>query len=425
MLPRREAGVTGAAVAPGSWAGRRFGAIAIFAAFAFTGAALELLGCILPALAAQWHLGDERSGQLLLALFAGSACGALLVSRAFSRSVVAGLLLNAVSAAALAFWPAGALPAFFCYGVGLGWSMTAMNLLVGSAFPERSGAALTLLNFCWSVGATVCPLATRVWLRHGAIQGLFLAVAAVAGVLALVLIGALDRFDRSRSFAVDGSLAPSGGQAEVRRDLVILFAGFAMLYVGVEASMGGWVLSYVHRMPLGRDFYASAAVSCFWLSLLAGRGLAPALLLRVQERRFLVGSLSLAGLGILLLLTSGNAGGVLMGASLAGLGLAPVFPVCVSMFLALSGQSSRTRWLFAVSGVGGAVLPWLTGHVSARTGSLHAGLLVPLLAVAAMLAMLELPQFASFDTTSRRALPGPIARPGDFPSVGASALHSK
>jgi hypothetical protein len=47
--------------------------------------------------------------------------------------------------------------------------------------------------------------------------------------------------------------------------------------------------------------------------------------------------------------------------------------------------------MFAVAGVGSSTLPWLTGHLSARTGSLHAGLLVPLFAVAAMLAMLRWP----------------------------------
>jgi MFS transporter, FHS family, glucose/mannose:H+ symporter len=411
--------------APGEATGRRFGAIAVFAAFAFTGSALVLLGCILPVISAQWHLGDERLGQLLLTLFAGSACGALLVTRALSRSIVAGLLLTAGSAAALAFWSAGALALFFGYGLGLGWSMTAMSLLIGSAFRERSGAALTLLNFFWSAGATVCPLATHAWFRHGTVRGLFLGVAGIAGVLALVLSGALGTLDRPRSFTVDGSASParSSHEAAARPRLLIFFATFAMLYVGVEASLGGWVLSYVHRMDLTRDVFASAAVSCFWLSLLAGRALAPAILLRMLERRFLVWSLLIAWFGILLLLTSGSAGGVLVGASLAGLGLAPVFPLCVSMFLALSGQSSRTRWLFAVSGVGGAVMPWLTGHVSARTGSLHAGLLVPLLAVAVMLGMLRLGQFASVNNVSRRASAELLRTATNLSSVGESTLH--
>ena len=412
MPPPRKAGVFGVPHAWEAAAGRRFGTVAVFAAFAFTGAALVLLGCILPALAAQWRLGDERLGQLLLALFAGSACGALLVSRALNRSVVAGMLLNAGSAALLALWPAGAVAVFFCYGLGLGWSMTAMSLLVGGAFRERSGAALTLLNFFWSAGATVCPLATHTWLRYGSVLGLFLAVAALAGVLALVLSGALGALDRARSCAVEESTpaATDSNEAAAGPRVLIFFAVFAMLYVGVEASMGGWVLSYVHRMPLAREVYASAAVSCFWLSLLAGRGLAPAILLRTLERRFLVWSLLVAGFGILLLLTSGSASGVLVGASLAGLGLAPVFPVCVSIFLTLSGQSTRTRWLFAIAGLGGAVLPWLTGHVSARTGSLHAGLLVPLGAVAVMLGMLRLGQFASVDKISRAM--GRIPAPG-------------
>lgn len=421
----RKAAAAPAREASREAADRRAGAIAVFATFTFTGSATVLLGCILPALAAQWRLGDERLGQLLLALFAGSACGALLVSRALGRSIVAGLLLNAASAAVLALWPVGALPVFFAYGLGLGWSMTAMSLWVGSAFRERSGAALTLLNFFWSAGATVCPFAAQIWLRHGAVRGLFLCVAALAGALVLILSGVPGLLDRSPANTVIEAGSPTGGRVDVATGAPILtfFAVFAMLYVGVEASLGGWVLSYVHRMPLGREVFASAAVSCFWLSLLAGRALAPALLLRMRERQLLLGSLLLALFGMLLLLTSGNASGVLVGASLAGLGLAPVFPLCVSIFLSLSGQSPRTRWLFAFSGVGGAVLPWLTGHISARTGSLHAGLLAPFCAAAVMLAMLRMRQFASVDYVSRGGSSEIHPATATFSSVDGSALH--
>jgi fucose permease len=82
---------------------------------------------------------------------------------------------------------------------------------------------------------------------------------------------------------------------------------------------------------------------------------------------------------------------VIAAAAVTGLCFAPIFPICVSIFMTLAADAAQARWMFAIAGVGSSTLPWLTGHLSARTGSLHAGLLVPLFAVAAMLAMLRWP----------------------------------
>src|SRR5579872_7185376 len=66
--------------------------------FALTGIGTTLLGCILPSLAASWHISDARSGMLFAAQFAGSATGALLVRQDFFAGVVRGYVLLIVSA---------------------------------------------------------------------------------------------------------------------------------------------------------------------------------------------------------------------------------------------------------------------------------------------------------------------------------------
>jgi len=47
----------------------------------------------------------------------------------------------------------------------------------------------------------------------------------------------------------------------------------------------------------------------------------------------------------------------------------------------------NTGWVFATCASGGAVLPWLTGLVSTRTGSLRLGFGVPVAALATILLM--------------------------------------
>jgi predicted MFS family arabinose efflux permease len=59
--------------------------------------------------------------------------------------------------------------------------------------------------------------------------------------------------------------------------------------------------------------------------------------------------------------------------------------------MALTSDPAQTRWMFAVAGLGSATMPWATGQLAARTGSLHTGLLVPLLALGLMLVMMRWP----------------------------------
>jgi fucose permease len=55
--------------------------------------------------------------------------------------------------------------------------------------------------------------------------------------------------------------------------------------------------------------------------------------------------------------------------------------------LARVNDHRNTGWVFAMTASGGAVLPWLTGLVSTRTGSLRAGFLVAVAALVAILAL--------------------------------------
>jgi fucose permease len=81
----------------------------------------------------------------------------------------------------------------------------------------------------------------------------------------------------------------------------------------------------------------------------------------------------------------------MLSAAVAGFSMAPIFPICVSIFMSLARNPAQTRWMFAVAGLGSATLPWATGQLAARTGSLHTGLLVPLLALGLMLVMMRWP----------------------------------
>jgi len=102
-------------------------------------------------------------------------------------------------------------------------------------------------------------------------------------------------------------------------------------------------------------------------------------------------SLVCAFVGVLLLIGDRSGLTIMLSATISGLVLGPIYPLCLAKILALANDSPRTKWIFGACGFGGAILPWLTGKISAYKGSLSVGLVVPLGALAAMILL----QFAA------------------------------
>lgn len=370
-----------------------------------TGIGLTLLGSSLPALAARWHLDDASSGRLLLAVFAGSAIGAMLVRAPFNRNLAAGMAMIAVSMTVLALGQSHLLwISFLVFGAGLGLAMTANSVLTGDRYRERRAAMLTLLNFSWSAGAAISPFTVEFVIRHGGTIGLFWFMA-IAGTLSALFAFFMHEPARSTASQPAGPAPGQYPQVKSSRGVIAFFAIFGLLYCGTEAALGGWVLTYVHRLDFHTSIAPQLAASSFWLSLLIGRAIAPAVLLRVREEALLAAALGAAFIGVASLLTLHSLPIVMLSAAVAGLSMAPVFPVVVAIFMALIPDAAQTRWMFAVAGLGSASLPWATGQLAERAGSLHTGLFVPLFALGVMLVMMRWPGGGTdlFRTLFRRA----------------------
>jgi fucose permease len=81
--------------------------------------------------------------------------------------------------------------------------------------------------------------------------------------------------------------------------------------------------------------------------------------------------------------------GLVTSAVLAGLGLAAVYPITISL-LSREFGAAATRVgsiMFTMANLGGASLPWLVGFFSSRFTDLRIGLSVPLAAGALMYAL--------------------------------------
>jgi FHS family glucose/mannose:H+ symporter-like MFS transporter len=350
--------------------------------FALTGVGTVLLGSILPRLSAQWHLRDKDAGLLLLVQFAMSASGALLVRRNFWKTLACGYGLMSGGAFAIVLLQQRSLPAFAVYGLGLGLAMTSTNMLTGRRYPKRMGAALALLNFSWSAGSVACPLVAAQFLRHTRASGAFVLVGLMS--LPFAFVALLGEGDDLHASAVPGP-APAGMKEATT---IAYFAFLAFLYVGIEATVGNWMSTYASRTTAWTLAGSTLAVAVFWAALLLGRALTPVMLTRMPEPRLYRVAVFATIAGVLMLLSAHTPLTILSGAAVTGLSLAPLFPLILALFLVEIGESNNAGWVFAVAGLGGAVLSWLTGIVSSDTGSLRIGLLVPGFAALLMLLML-------------------------------------
>ncbi len=175
--------------------------------------------------------------------------------------------------------------------------------------------------------------------------------------------------------------------------VIALFSFLAFLEVGIENTTGAWLATYALRSMSSGAAMAAAFSSLYWCGFLASRGLSSLLLLWLNAMRVLQVAVAMGLLAALLLAGFPALAGVAM--LLLGVSLAPIFPLLLSTFFARAQRTADSRWVLAICGFGGSVLPWVTGWISARSGSLRMGLItVPamLLVMACVLPVLGGPR---------------------------------
>ncbi len=361
-------------------------------AFLPTGILTTLLGPMLPILIARWAMNDSQAGNLFLVQFLASLVGVqlsgfLLARWGFRPAFLLGLLLMACGVATLymgSFWLG--LASVATYGLGLGLIVPSDNLLIaeigtGSGPTSRAGA-VSLLNFFWGVGAVFCSLmvAWTATVAHKLLPVFFGSVALFLVLLAFAM--------RNLPFPAAEKSAESSASSSWREmaksPALWLFAAVFFLYPGAETAVGGWIGSYVSRLGSRGAAMASMMPAFFWSALTLGRALGTAFLRHVPERRVLRAGCAAGAAGIALMLWAPALPGVIGGALITGLSFATFYPVTVARLSQRFGLAARNigTVMFSLATVGPAVIPWMVGVISHATGSLRAGLLLPLGATA-------------------------------------------
>ncbi|HKM85102.1 MAG TPA: MFS transporter [Terriglobales bacterium] len=363
-------------------------------AFLPTGILTTLLGPMLPILIARWAMNDTQAGNLFLVQFLASLvgvqlAGVLLARWGFRPAFLLGLLLMASGVATIYMGSLGlGLASVATYGLGLGLIIPSDNLLIAeisSGSVPNSGAssgassrasAVSLLNFFWGVGAVFCSLMVA-WTAAHKLLPFFLGSVALFLVLLAFAMRNLPFPAAARS--AESSFS-SPWREMAKSPAIWLFAAVFFLYPGAETAVGGWIGSYVSRLGSRGAAMASMMPAFFWSALTVGRALGTAFLRHFSERRVLRAGYAAGAAGIGLMLWAPALAGVIGGALITGLSFATLYPITVARLSQRFGVAARSigAVMFSLAAVGPAVIPWMVGVISHSTGSLRAGLLLPL-----------------------------------------------
>jgi len=365
--------------------------ILLFSGFVLSGIATVIVGPMLPVFIRRWSLDDGQAGLFSTTQFAAAWVGTLASSaiaawRGYRPALVIGY---ALMGGGLFFFNADthrvAMVATSAFGLGYGLLTPGTNLFVAELGGRKSASLLNLLNFSWGVGAMACSPLIALALRRNDISPLLTGFAIFGGLIVLCLL--LASFGKEEHGATDesaGSSGPGTGMA-----ITIALAALFFIYVAVENGIGIWAAEYAKRLSNGITNLTTLAPMFFYFGLTAGRLTAPLVLMRLPERKIVLGALSLTSTATIVLIASPTLAIAIVAVFFAGLGCASVYPIYIAWLSRWYGPRAKKIGgiLFALGSLGGSVGPGLVGFTSKLSGSLRIGLMVPLLGAIIMIGL--------------------------------------
>jgi fucose permease len=329
-------------------------------------------------------MDDTQAGNLFLVQFMAmlvgvQLSGVLLARFGFRPAFLLALLLMAAGVGTIDLVShTQGLISVAAFGLGMGLIIPTDNLLIAEITSlsglSSSASAVSLLNFFWGAGAVFCSLMVAWTAAHKLLPPFLGAVAVFLVVLAWTM--------RKLPFppaAIQGESTTSWREL-VKNPAIWLFAAVFFLYPGAETAVGGWIGSYVSRLGPRGIALASVMPAIFWSALTTGRALGTAFLRHFREERVLRYGCATGAAGIGLMLWSPTLTGVIAASIITGLSFSTLYPIIVARLSKRFGVAARSIGpvMFSLASVGPAVIPWLVGVISHSTGSLRAGLCLPL-----------------------------------------------
>ncbi len=338
------------------------------------GIVMALIGAVTPALAGRVDLEIADIGRLFLAMNAAMLAASLALGVVVDRSglrmpMVAGALLVAGGLFTVAHAEGTRALVFGVVALGAGGGALngASNILIADLHEDehRKSVALNRLGVFFGIGAIVMPFAMSFLMARVGLGGVLSAAAVLCVVLglgAILLAFPLPKLPQGRPLAALPRY--------LRQPVVLGLAILLFFQSGNEFLLGGYISNLLTR-DLGASVTAASLwLAAFWGAIMVTRLAMGQVLARVSGPRVVVVAAlgaAAASVGMVMAPTPLLAG---LAATSVGLLLSPIFPTALGVAGARYREQSGAVFgvLFAVALTGGMTMPWLAGHLAARTG---------------------------------------------------------
>ncbi|MBP1154679.1 MULTISPECIES: MFS transporter [unclassified Paenibacillus] len=346
------------------------------------GLAHVIMGSLLPEILA-YYGKDYGDGGLLISLqFAGFLIGVLSgpwCAQKLGKRGALLLCLFCLSAAQLVFFslPVWGLMLAIAPLAGFGFGM--VETIIGALVIQhmegsQKTSSMTRLEVFFGLGALLMPLLSSMLMAIGWWRGAFLCLSVLSTVVFvlwwLLPLGKMEGL-MSRQSGVRERSAEARSRVRMSRTswrLLTLFLLVFALYVGTEMSVANFLPSILIANVGVTPEIGALGVTCFWAAITVGRLFAAQLAERLGKSRYLLlsssgGAMILAGFTM-----SDGAAASFTLIMLLGLVMSGMFAVAlVYANEFFQGREERiTSMLIAAGGVGGALVPLLTGGLMER-----------------------------------------------------------
>jgi len=363
-------------VAPEAWRS--------LAAFLVSGILMSFLGAILPAWGYHLRPSFIEVGDYFLSLVLGLliSIGAayLLIPRHGLKFVL--VLANLLACGAFLFLALSSPPAPAASRLaGVLWIGFSAGLLNAGVFHAISpiyridrAATVNFAGLLFGLGSLLTALLVAGTYYVYTVPAILILFAALPGLYAVVCYPG-----KPYPLSAFHSLPLGQVLRDFRNPGAVLFSLLLFFQFGNEWSMAGWLPLFLIRR-LGISPKASLLLlGLYWASLLVGRIISQLILKRVNRALVLIGSIVSALLGMMVLASTNNLFGAVMGILFVGAGFASIYPLVVEKIAHRFPyyHPGFYNGLFSLAMTGGLLTPWLLGYFAQAWG-IRAVMILPL-----------------------------------------------
>ncbi|KAL1949088.1 hypothetical protein VTO73DRAFT_10894 [Trametes versicolor] len=341
-------------------------------------------GPLLPRIQSVYHVGFAVVSLIFVfncvGFVTGAAANVWLTDRlGFGTVMVIGAFAQVVGYSLEA--PAPPFPVFVLgyaiNGFGLSLQDAGANGFVAS-LKDNAATKMGILHAVYGVGALSSPLVATQFsqITHWSFHYLVSLGIALSNVIVLI---AVFRFkDQDTCLAEIGQTPSHDEQSTTNSKYTQIFglralhllAFFILIYVGVEVTLGGWIVTYVIQLRGGGP--SSGYISSgFFGGLTLGRVGLLWVNQKIGEQRaiYVYGILAIALELVIWLVPSLIGGGIAV--SFVGVLLGPIYPIVMNHAARVLPPWLLTGcigWIAGFGQAGSALLPFLTGALASRVG---------------------------------------------------------